>query len=169
MGNTGSKLTVRIGDLKLTESERQLLYSLVDSEMFSEGKYIKEFEKQWSAYVGTKHCVAFNSGTSAMMAGFTALQYSPKYNKRVKRGSKVITTPLTYIATVNSVATTNLQPVFVDVKDDFNIDEEKIAELLESSSDVNQYSIILPVHLLGYVCEMDRINSLARKHGLVVF
>ena len=169
MGNAGSRLTVRIGDLKLSESERQMLYSLVDSEMFSEGRYIKEFERQWSAYVGTKHCVAFNSGTSAMMAGFAALQYSRKYGSSVKRGSRVITTPLTYVATVNSVATSNLEPVFVDVKDDFNIDEEKVAELLESSSDVSQYSIILPVHLLGYVCEMDRINSLARKHGLVVF
>lgn len=165
----GSRLSVRIGDLKLTDGERQVLYSLVDSGMFSEGRYIREFEKKWSAYVGTRHCVAFNSGTSAMMAGFAALKYSSKYGSRVKRGSKVITTPLTYIATVNSVATSNLEPVFVDVKDDFNIDEEKVAELLEGSGDVDEFSVILPVHLLGYACEMDRINSIAKKHGLVVF
>ncbi|MBI2580523.1 DegT/DnrJ/EryC1/StrS family aminotransferase [Candidatus Woesearchaeota archaeon] len=165
----GGKLSVRIGDLKLTKSDKELLYSLVDSGMFSEGRYIREFERKWASYVGTKGCVTFNSGTSAMMAGFVALQHSPKYKDRVRKGSKAITTPLTYIATVNSVVTSGLEPVFVDVKDDFNIDEEKIAELLESSSDVGQYSIILPVHLLGYACEMDRINSLAKKYGLIVF
>ncbi len=165
----GKGLSVRIGDIKLTQEDKEKLYALVDSEMFSEGKYVREFQKEWAKYVGTKDCVVFNSGTSAMMGGFVALQHSAKYGKRVRKGSKVITTPLTYIATTNSVMNTGLEPVFVDVKDDFNIDEEKIAELLENAGDTNDFSIILPVHLLGYVCEMDRINSLARKHGLVVF
>ncbi len=165
----GKSLSVRIGDIKLTQEEKQKLYSLVDSEMFSEGRYVREFQDQWSKYVGTKNCVVFNSGTSAMMGGFVALQNSSKYGERVKKGSKVITTPLTYIATANSVVTSGLEPVFVDVKEDFNIDEEKIAALLETVGDTNDFSIILPVHLLGYVCEMDKINSLAKKHGLVVF
>lgn len=158
---------VRIGDLKLSDDEKKKFYELIDSEMFSEGKYVREFEAKWASYVNTKHSTIFNSGTSAMMAGFAALQHSEKYN--VKKSSKVITTPLTYIATVNSVVNTNLEPVFVDVRDDFNIDPEEIAKVLEESDDPSQFSIVLPVHLMGYVCDMDRINSIAKKHNLVVF
>lgn len=165
----GNVIRIGIGDLKLTKNERQMLYSLVDSDMFSEGRHMKEFEEKWASWVGTKHCVAFNSGTSAMMAGFVALQHSSKYKDRVKKGSKVITTPLTYIATVNSVVTAGLEPVFVDVGEDFNIDVEKVAEHLENADDVSQYSVLLPVHLLGYVVDMDKINALARKYDLVVF
>ncbi|MBI2549569.1 DegT/DnrJ/EryC1/StrS family aminotransferase [Candidatus Woesearchaeota archaeon] len=160
-------MNVRLGDLKLSEQEKKLFHSLIDSAMFSEGKYTKEFEGKWASYVGTKYCATFNSGTSAMMAGFAALQNSKKY--RVKKGSKVITTPLTYIATINSVLTTGMEPVFADVRDDFNIDPEKIAELLEESKDTNEFSVLLPVHLLGYVAEMDKLNAMAKKYGLVVF
>ena len=82
-------------------------------------------------YVGTKYCVAVNNGTSALMAALEAFKYHSGFEK-AKEGSKVITSPLTFIATVNAIKLTNYQPTFVDVNfDDFSMDAEKLKEYLE--------------------------------------
>ena len=114
-----------------------------------------------------KHVIAVNSGTSALIAGLTALTYSENLN--VKLGNNVLTTPLTYIATSNAIVKSNLNPVYVDVdKETFLITPETIRQHLENIDDVSAYSVILPVHLMGYACDMDEINKIAKKYGLLV-
>jgi len=134
----------------------------------TEGIKVREFEKLFAEYIGAKYAVAVSSGTSALICGLTALKYRKEFG--VKKGAKIITTPLTYIATSNAIVLTGFEPVYVDVdKETFGITPENIETHLEEVDDINVYCLILPVHLLGYPCDMDRINKIAREYGLKTF
>ena len=154
---------VGVGDIRIGPEEREAINAVLDSGKISEGPRTKDFERGWADYVGTKHSVAVNSGTSALIAGLSALKLMG-----VPSRSKVITTPLTYIATTNSLVLTDLEPIFVDIDPvHFCITPEQIAASLEEADDPSAFSMVLPVHLMGYPADMDSINRLARKYGLI--
>jgi len=155
-------IRIRVGEFKLGPKEKRALVDVIDSGRLSEWKRTFEFEKAWANYIGTKYSVAVNSGTSALIAGLTAL----KYKFRLKEGSKVITSPLTFIATVNAIVHSGFEPVFVDVdRETLVITPENIKISLNKERNV---SIILPVHLMGYPVDMDRINELAKEYNILV-
>jgi CDP-6-deoxy-D-xylo-4-hexulose-3-dehydrase len=157
-----------VGDFKINVEERAAINEVLDAGRISEWKKVNEFERLFGDYINKKHCVAVNTGTSALIIGLSALINDFRFPK-VKKGSKVITTPLTYIATTNAIVLTGLEPVFIDVDPySFSILPQKIEEHLESVNDPENYSIILPVHLMGYPCDMDEINRIAKKHDLIV-
>ncbi|MFA5072418.1 MAG: DegT/DnrJ/EryC1/StrS family aminotransferase [Nitrospirota bacterium] len=161
-------ITVRVGDIQTTDEEKKAVLEVFASGRFSEGLKVREFESLWSHYIQTKYCVAVNSGTSALIAGLYALQYDDRF-KKVKRGSKVITSPVTYIATSNAIVLAGMEPVYVDIDPGtFALNAEQIEDLLKRGNP-DEYSIILPVHLMGYPNDMDSINDIARRYGLVVF
>jgi len=163
------KKRISVGDLQISVEERAAINEVLDAGRISEWKKVNEFEKLLADYINTKHCLAVHSGTSALIVGLSALIYDSRFPK-VRKGSKVITTPLTYIATINAIVLTGLEPVFVDVEpNNFSILPQKIEEHLESVNDSENYSIIIPVHLMGYPCDMDEINRIAKKHDLIVF
>jgi len=162
------KKRISVGDFQISVQERAAINEVLDAGRISEWKKVSEFEKLFADYINTKHCVAVNSGTSALIVGLSALIYDSRFPK-IKEGSKVITTPLTYVATINAIVLTGLEPVFIDVDPySFSILPQKIEEHLKSVNDPENYSILLPVHLMGYSCDMDEINRIARKYDLVV-
>jgi len=162
------KKRISVGDIQIGVQERAAINEVLDAGRISEWKKVSEFEKLFADYINTKHCVAVNSGTSALIVGLSALIYDSRFPK-IKKGSKVITTPLTYVATINAIVLTGLEPVFIDVDPySFSILPQKIEEHLKSVNDPENYSILLPVHLMGYSCDMDEINRIARKYDLVV-
>jgi perosamine synthetase len=155
-------IRIKVGEFKLGEKEKQALMEVIDSGWLSESKKTFEFEKAWARYIGTKYAVTVNSGTSALIAGLTAL----KQKYAIKDGSKVITTPVTFVATINAIIHCRLKPVFVDVdKKTFVITPQNIKKALLEEKDV---SVILPVHLMGYSADMDGINKIAREYAAVV-
>ena len=159
---------VRVGDIRLESEERELLYKLIESERLSESSMTKEFEKLWAEYNGVKHCVAVNSGTSALIAGVYALLYDDRFPK-VKKGAKVITSPITYIATSNAIVIAGLEPVFVDIDPiTFKLNVSQIQELLKASNP-DEYCMILPVHLMGYMNDMDELMDICKRYDLVLF
>lgn len=161
-------MRISVGDFKIGDEERHAILDVLDSGRISEGKKVREFEQAFSKYIGTKYAVATSSGTAALMAGITALLHIE--GAKVKAGTKVITTPISYIATSNAITTTGLDPVYVDVDPDtFVITPENIKKHLDMANDINGYSLILPVHLMGYPCDMDEINKIAERYGLVTF
>jgi len=161
-------IKVPVGDFKLGEIEKKAINEVLDSGRISEGFKVREFEEKWGKFIGTHYSSAMSSGTSALIAGLTALKNYDDLN--IKQGSKVITTPLTYISTSNAIVLSNFEPVFIDInKNDFCINPENIEEHLEEIDDPSEYSIILPVHLMGFPCDMDPINKIASKYGLVTF
>ncbi|MGR3302421.1 MAG: DegT/DnrJ/EryC1/StrS family aminotransferase [Candidatus Scalindua sp.] len=162
------KRRVSVGDFQFGAEERAAINEVLDAGRLSEWKKVNEFERLFADYINTKHCVAVNSGTSALIVGLSALIYDSRFPK-VRKGSKVITTPLTYVATINAIVLTGLEPVFVDVDpNNFSILPQKIEEHLKNADDPENYSIILPVHLMGYPCDMDEIKRIAEEYDLIV-
>jgi dTDP-4-amino-4,6-dideoxygalactose transaminase len=157
---------IRVGDFKLRAEEKQTVNEVLDSGRISEGPKVREFENLFKKYIGTKFCIATSSGTGALITGLTAL----KYHQDLKEKTKVVTTPLTYIATSSSISNAGFVPVYVDVdRETFVITPENIEAHLADIDDISEYSIILPVHLMGYPCKMDDINKIAKKYGCVTF
>jgi len=156
---------ITVGDFRIGEEEKKVINEVLDSGKISEGKYVKKFEIEFARKVGTKYCVALSSGTSALIAGLLSLIYSGK----IKKGSKVITTPVTYIATSNAIMLTGLEPVYVDIDSKtFCITPTNIENLLKNSKK-DEYSLILPVHLMGFPCDMVEIQKIAQKYNLLIF
>ena len=151
-------LRVSIGDFVFGKEERKAIESLMRGNRISEGRSVAEFEKNFAKFVGTKYCVAANSGTSALMLSLAALKYHSKH--KLREGTSIISSPLTYIATSNAIVTTGFKPDYVDINlDDFSINVDQLAEKLEHSKAEN-YSGIMPVHLMGYPCDMKKINAI---------
>lgn len=120
------------------------------------GKYVRELEAELESYLGVKHAVSCGNGTEALVLALRACGVRP--------GDEVITTPFSFFATAEAVASIGAVPVFSDIHpDDFTMNaallEEKITE---------KTKVILPVHLFGISCDMDAIMEIARRHGLKV-
>jgi len=118
-------------------------------------KDVEEFEKNIADFVGTKYAVGLNSGTDTMFLPLKALGIGP--------GDEVITVSHTFVASLAVIVQAGAKPVLVDVKEDFTMDLDKVEELITEKT-----KAILPVHLNGRVCGMDRLMEIARKHNLIV-
>jgi dTDP-4-amino-4,6-dideoxygalactose transaminase len=120
------------------------------------GEEVQEFEREFSAYCGVEHCVAVNSGTSALHLALLAVG--------VQSGDEVITTPNTFVATAEAISYTGAKPVFVDIDPrTANLDPSRIAAAITLRT-----RAILPVHLYGLAAEMDAILKVAAQHKLAV-
>jgi perosamine synthetase len=138
------------------DEEKQAVLEVLDSGMLAQGKCTVEFEEKFAAACRTKHAVATSSGTTALQIAVMAHDIGP--------GDEVITTPFTFIATVNSILFAGAKPVFVDIDEEtYNIDPA----LIEAAITPNTKAI-LPVHLYGYICDMDAIMDIAGRHNLIV-
>lgn len=157
---------IQVGEFRICDEEKKAISEVLDSGHISEGEKVREFEEKFARYIGTKYAIAVSSGTSALISGLEAV----KIKYRIKGNSKVVTTPLTYIATTNAIILSGLKPIFVDIdKETFCITPDNIKSYLEGVSDPEEHSIILPVHLMGYPCDMTRINKIAKDYNLLVF
>ena len=140
----------------IKEEVTPMVMDILENCCYIGGSYVNEFEKAMENYLGVKHVVSCSNGTDALMLGLKACN--------VKPGDEVITTPFTFFATAEAIASVGAIPVFVDVKqDDYTIDPDKIEEAITEKT-----KAILPVHIFGAVCDMDRIMEIARRHNLLV-
>lgn len=156
-----------VGDFELGKDEIDAVMQVLIAGRVSEGKNVGEFEKEWASYIGTDYSVALSSGTSALMAGWQALYYYEKM--KGNKGKKVITSPITYIASSNVLVLSRFEPVYIDVDPKtFIITPECIEEHLKNSKDIDDYIAINPIHIMGNMCDMDKINAIAKKYNLVV-
>lgn len=159
---------VFVGDFRIDADEKKAILEVIEGGRISEWKKVKEFERLFAEYVGTRYCLAVSSGTSALIVGLLALLYDERFPK-AKKGAKVITSPVTYISTVNAIVLTGFEPVFVDIDErTFKLNVDQIEDILKKENP-DDYAGILPVHLMGYPNDMDEINAIADKYGLFVF
>ena len=119
------------------------------------GPEVQEFEERVAKASGTKYAIGVSSGSSALYLALKCLDIGP--------GDEVITTPLTWIITGNAILECGATPVFVDIRDDFNIDPEAVEQAITEKT-----KAIIPVHFTGLMCEMDSICGIASKHSLHV-
>ena len=139
--------------------ERDALLPIIERVLQS-GKYIggrevELFEEYAAKLCQTKHCVALNSGTDALVCGLITLG--------VKRGDEVITPPNSFVASTAAIVHIGAKPVFVDVLEDQNIDPTKLEAAISKST-----RAIMPVHLTGRMARMDEIKSIADRHGIPI-
>ena len=129
---------------------------VLDHGQYIMGPEVAEMESALAAYTGAPHCVAVASGTEALLIALMAIGLKP--------GEEVITTPFTFAATAEVVALLGGVPVYVDIEPDTcNID----ASLIEAAITARTKAV-MPVSLYGQVADMDAINAVAARHGLVV-
>jgi len=158
---------VLVGDFRLDKEDKKAIYEVLESGRISEGQKVREFEKSFASYIGTKYAIPTSSGTAALITAITSLIHHPKLQAR--KGTKVITTPLTYISTCNSIVLSGFEPVFVDVDPvTFGITPEAIEEKLKEAENLEDFSFILPVHLIGFPCDMEGIQKVADRYGLIL-
>lgn len=155
-----ASLKVPFIDLKQRyEEEKAELLACVER-VVSQGHFVltqevNEFEQQAAKFVGVKHVVGLNSGTDALMMALWA--------HGVGKGDEVITTPVSFVATTGSIVHVGAKPVYVDVRDDQNIDPERIEAAITPRT-----KAIMPVHWTGRIADMDAIMEIARRRNLLV-
>jgi perosamine synthetase len=138
------------------EEEKRAVLEVLDSGMLAQGPKVAAFEAAFAQTVKTKHAVATSSGTTALHIALMANGIGP--------GDEVITSPFTFIASVNSILYVGARPVFCDVDETtFNIDVRQLAKLITPRT-----KAIMPVHVYGQACDMDEILAIARDRRLAV-
>ena len=130
--------------------------SVLSSCQFVLGSHVREFEENFARYCGVKHCVAVDTGTSALHLALLAAGVGP--------GDEVITAANTFIATCEAISYCGAVPVLVDMDEKtYNIDPRLVTAAITAKS-----KAIIPVHLYGRPAPMDQINAIAKEGGLVV-
>ena len=137
------------------EEEIQEVEATLRSGWLTTGPRTAQFEKEFSAYVNSAHALAVNSCTAGLHVALAALG--------IGKGDEVVTTPLTFCATVHTILHTGASPVLADVGPDGNIDPAEIERAITPRT-----RAIIPVHLAGLACDMNAIWDIARRNGLFV-
>ena len=153
-------ITIPFRDLAIRDAGlRQSLLDAVDRVLrhgrLILGPEVEQFESAIASYCGRRFAVGVGSGTDALYLSLRALGIGP--------GDEVITTPLSWIATVNAIVLTGARPVFVDIGDDLNLAAEQVEQAITPRT-----RAILPVHFTGRLCDIRTIVDIADRHGLPV-
>jgi perosamine synthetase len=136
--------------------EEELVLEALRSGTLGLGPFLRRFESDFASFVGTRHATAVSSGTAGLHLAALLAGIGP--------GDEVITSPTSFVASANCILYTGATPVFVDVdRETLNIDPDAIEAAITPRT-----RAILPVHIFGYPCAIDRINEIARRHGLTV-
>ncbi len=140
----------------LGKEEKDSIDKVIDSTFISTGPVTKCFEESFAKYLNAKYCVAVSNWTLGSFLVLKALG--------IGSGDEVITTPMSFIATSNSIIHAGAKPIFVDVEENTgNLDVSNI-----ENSITEKTKAIMPVHLYGQMCDMIAINEIAKKHELYV-
>lgn len=147
---------IRIAAPIIDAEETAAVNAVLESGIVAQGPKVAELEQLFADYCGTKYAVAVSSGTAAIHAALHAIGVGP--------GDEVITTPFSFIATINPIITLGATPVLVDIDaKTFNLDASKIEQAITSKT-----KAIVPVHLYGQPCDFSEIQAIAQKHSLKI-
>jgi UDP-4-amino-4,6-dideoxy-N-acetyl-beta-L-altrosamine transaminase len=146
------------GRQNITEEDIHEVIKVLKSDFLTQGPKVKEFEERFANYVGAKYAVAVTNGTDALHLCNMALG--------VNHGDKVITSPITFVASANSVLYCGGEIDFVDInKKTYTIDLDKLEKKL-ASKPIGTYKGIIPVDLAGYPVDVERLRNIADKYNL---
>lgn len=132
------------------------IQSVVSETAFIGGNYVKKFEIDFAQLYGIKHCISVANGTDSLYIIMKMLG--------IKNGDEVITSAYSWISSSETISQTGAKPVFVDInKEYYTIDEHKIEKYITPNT-----KAIIPVHIHGQVCDMNKIIEIAKKYNLFV-
>jgi perosamine synthetase len=145
---------IPITSVRFGAEEEELVLQVLRSGSIAQGPMVKRFEDRFAEMSGVKHAIAVNNGTTALIAALEVMDLQP--------GDEVLTTPFTFVATVNAILEAGATVTFADIREeDFNIDPGSVAERITSNT-----RVLAPVHLYGQMADMDPLVSLAKEHDL---
>jgi perosamine synthetase len=137
------------------EVEAEVL-KVLRSGMIAQGPVVAEFERRFAELTGVAHAVAVNNGTTALVAALQVLDLEP--------GDEVVTTPFTFVATLNAILEAGATATFADIRtEDFNLDPA-----LAAAAVTDRTRVLMPVHLYGQTVDVDPFVRLAGDRGLAL-
>jgi len=152
----GDPMKVEFFRHSLGEAEIQSMIRALKGLFLTAGPFTRKFEESFAQYLNCRRVVGTWSGTTALFLCLKALN--------IGRGDEVITTPMTFVATSNTILEAGATPVFVDVEEATgNMDATLIEKAIGPKT-----KAIMPVHLYGHMCDMKRIRHIADRHGLFI-
>ena len=139
------------------DEEREAVDRVLRSGMLAQGPEVKAFEDEFSPYVDNRHCIAVNSGTSALHMAFVGAG--------IRAGDEVIVPSFSFAATANSVRLAGATPVFVDIEENyFNLDPVAVEAAITPRT-----RAVMPVHLYGHPAAMTELMAICQRHNLLLF
>ncbi len=155
-GTPVRKTLLPYGHQSIGEDDIQAVVDVLRSDWLTTGPKVAEFEEAFASWLGVKHAVSFSSGTAAL--------HGAAFAAGLKPGDEAVTTPMTFAATANCVLYQGATPIFADVSaDTLNLDPEQVATHITSRT-----KALLPVDYAGHPADMDAMQDLASRHGLVM-
>jgi dTDP-4-amino-4,6-dideoxygalactose transaminase len=147
---------IPITTVRLGPEVEQAVLDVIRSGSIAQGPVVKRLEDEFAAMIGVRHVVAVNNGTTALIAAMQVLDLQP--------GDEVITSPFTFVATLNAVLQTGATVRFADIDPvTFNVDPASVEALVNDRT-----RALLPVHLYGQCADMEAIDALARRYDLAL-
>lgn len=144
---------IPITRVEMSNEIEQEVLKVLRSGMIAQGPKVRELEELFESYLGVKHVVAVNNGTTALIAALKVLNLAP--------GSEVITTPFTFVATLNAIIEAGLVARFADIDEKtFNLDSSKVEDLVGPKT-----SAIMPVHLYGQCADIAKLTEITEREG----
>ncbi|WP_086819622.1 DegT/DnrJ/EryC1/StrS aminotransferase family protein [Allokutzneria sp. NRRL B-24872] len=133
-----------------------LVMEVLRSGVIAQGPMVKRFEDAFAEVAGVRHAIAVNSGTTALVASIQVLDLKP--------GDEVVTSPFTFVATLNAILEAGATARFADIsEDDFCVDPDAVAAAIGPRT-----KVLMPVHLYGQMADMSRLAPLAESNGLAL-
>lgn len=149
-------MNIPYGKQFIDKSDKDAVLKVLESDYLTQGPAVVEFEKNYSEYCGSKYAVAVANGTAALHLSVKALG--------LKKGDKVITTPITFAASANCVKYLEGDVLFADIDPKtYLIDFNKIEDLIKRHKDIKG---VIPVDFAGYPVNLGELKSITEKHGI---
>ncbi len=147
------------GRQNVSQDDIDAVIEVLRSDFLTQGPLVPEFEKVVASYCGAKHAVAVNSATSALHIACLALGVGP--------GDTVWTSPITFVASANCARYCGADVDFIDIDPDtYNMSMDRLAEKLEQAKQQGRLpKVVIPVHLAGQACEMQKLYALSIQYG----
>ena len=147
---------IRLTEVRLDDEAERLVLEVVRSGRLAQGPMVARFEEMFATITQTSHAIAVNNGTTALVAAMQGLGIGP--------GDEVITTPFTFVATLNAILEAGAVARLVDIDpEDFTIDPAAVADAIGPAT-----RAIMPVHLYGCPADMDRLQKVADGADLAI-
>lgn len=139
----------------MDKKEQQAILEVIkNNDMLVGGRQVEQFEKEYAKYIGTQYAIAVNSGTAALTIAIRTLDIK----------EEIITTPVSFVATPESILLAGAKPSFIDIdRNTWNINPYDFEDSITDDT-----KAIIPVHLYGLPCDMDRIKKIAYENDLYV-
>lgn len=145
---------IPISSVRFGKEEEDLVLEVLRSGSIAQGSMVGLLEERFQQLSGAQHAVAVNNGTTALVAALAVLDLEP--------GDEVITTPFTFVATVNAILAVGATAVLVDIRaDDYNVDPAAVRAAITPRT-----KAVMPVHLYGQMADMDPLAEIASENGL---